>query len=40
MLKNCRLMNTLQVEVANKYYSWETRVQDWVQFSKELWRKG
>jgi beta-1,4-mannosyl-glycoprotein beta-1,4-N-acetylglucosaminyltransferase len=32
--------NTLQVEVCNKYYSWETRVQDWVQFSKELWRKG
>jgi beta-1,4-mannosyl-glycoprotein beta-1,4-N-acetylglucosaminyltransferase len=32
--------NTRQVEVCNKYYSWETRVQDWVQFSKQLWRKG
>jgi glycosyltransferase involved in cell wall biosynthesis len=32
--------NTRQVEVCNKYYSWETRVQDWVQFSKELWRKN
>jgi glycosyltransferase involved in cell wall biosynthesis len=32
--------NKQQVEVCNKYYSWETRVQDWVQFSKELWRKG
>ena len=32
--------NTRQVEICNKYYSWDTRVQDWVQFSKELWRKG
>jgi glycosyltransferase involved in cell wall biosynthesis len=32
--------NTRQVEICNKYYSWETRVQDWVQFSKELWRKN
>jgi glycosyltransferase involved in cell wall biosynthesis len=32
--------NTLQVQVCNKYYSWDTRVQDWVQFSKQLWRKG
>jgi glycosyltransferase involved in cell wall biosynthesis len=32
--------NTLQVEITNKYYSWETRVQQWVKFSKELWRKG
>jgi glycosyltransferase involved in cell wall biosynthesis len=32
--------NTKQVEVCNQYYSWETRVQDWVQFSKQLWRKG
>lgn len=32
--------NTHQVETCNKYYSWETRVQDWVQFSKELWRKN
>jgi hypothetical protein len=32
--------NTLQVEMTNKYYSWDTRVEQWVQFSKELWRKG
>jgi glycosyltransferase involved in cell wall biosynthesis len=32
--------NTLQVKVCNQYYSWDTRVQDWVQFSKQLWRKG
>jgi len=32
--------NTDQVKVINQYYSWETRIQDWVQFSKELWRKG
>jgi len=32
--------NTKQVEVCNQYYSWETRVKDWAQFSKELWRKG
>ena len=32
--------NTKQVEVCNNYYSWETRVKDWTQFSKELWRKG
>jgi glycosyltransferase involved in cell wall biosynthesis len=32
--------NKQQVENCNKYYSWETRVQDWVQFSKELWRKN
>ena len=32
--------NKQQVEICNKYYSWETRVQDWVQFSKQLWRKG
>ena len=31
--------NTQQVEICNKYYSWETRTQDWIQFSKELWRK-
>jgi beta-1,4-mannosyl-glycoprotein beta-1,4-N-acetylglucosaminyltransferase len=31
--------NTRQVEICNKYYSWETRTQDWIQFSKELWRK-
>ena len=32
--------NTKQVEVCNEYYSWDTRVAQWVQFSKELWRKG
>jgi glycosyltransferase involved in cell wall biosynthesis len=32
--------NTQQVEVCNKYYSWDTRVEQWVQFSKELWRKN
>jgi hypothetical protein len=32
--------NKQQVEICNKYYSWETRVQDWVQFSKQLWRKN
>ena len=32
--------NTRQVEICNEYYSWDTRVKDWVQFSKELWRKG
>lgn len=31
--------NTLQVEMANKYYSWETRVKDWEKFAEELWRK-
>jgi len=31
--------STRQVEVINQYYSWETRIQDWVQFSKEIWRK-
>lgn len=31
---------TRQVEVINNYYKWETRIKDWVQFSKELWRKG
>lgn len=29
-----------QVEVINKQYSWDTRIEDWVQFSKELWRKN
>lgn len=38
--RNGEFDNTRQVEVCNKYYSWETRIQDWVQFSKELWRKG
>ena len=31
--------NTIQVEMANKYYSWETRVKDWEKFAEELWRK-
>ena len=31
--------NTHQVEIINEYYSWETRVQQWSNFSKELWRK-
>jgi hypothetical protein len=29
----------IQVEVINKYYGWDTRVSDWIHFSKELWRK-
>jgi glycosyltransferase involved in cell wall biosynthesis len=37
--RNGEFDNTQQVEVCNKYYSWETRTQDWIQFSKELWRK-
>lgn len=32
--------NTQQVEVVNKYYDWNTRVEQWVQFSNQLWRKG
>lgn len=32
--------NTLQIEICNKYYGWDSRVKDWVKFSKELWRKG
>lgn len=31
--------NKEQIEVCNKYYSWETRVKDWVEFSKQLWIK-
>lgn len=31
--------SSTQVEVINKYYSWDTRVSDWIHFSKELWRK-
>lgn len=38
--RNGEFDNTRQVEICNEYYSWETRVKDWVQFSKELWRKG
>jgi len=32
--------NSLQVQAINKYYNWDTRIEQWVQFSKELWRKG
>ena len=32
--------STEQVKKVNSYYSWDTRIQDWVEFSKELWRKG
>lgn len=38
--RNGEFDNTRQVEICNEYYSWDTRVKDWVQFSKELWRKG
>ena len=38
--RNGQFDNTTQVEVINNYYSWETRLKDWVQFSKELWRKS
>lgn len=37
--RNSEFDSTRQVEICNKYYSWETRTQDWIQFSKELWRK-
>ena len=37
--RNGEFDNTLQVEMANKYYSWETRVKDWEKFAEELWRK-
>lgn len=37
--RNGEFNNDLQVEITNKYYSWETRTKDWIQFSKELWRK-
>ena len=38
--KNGEFDSTDQVKKANEYYSWDTRVQDWIQFSKELWRKS
>ena len=38
--RNGEFDNTLQVEIANKYYSWETRVKDWEKFAEELWRKS
>jgi len=38
--RNNQFDNTTQVEVINNYYSWETRIKDWVQFSTELWRKN
>lgn len=31
--------NTKQVEICNEYYSWDTRVKEWVEFAKELWVK-
>ena len=37
--RNGEFNSDLQVEITNKYYSWETRTKDWIQFSKELWRK-
>lgn len=37
--RNGEFDSTLQVEMANKYYSWETRVKDWEKFAEELWRK-
>ena len=38
--KNGEFDSTDQVKKANEYYSWDTRVQDWIKFSKELWRKS
>jgi glycosyltransferase involved in cell wall biosynthesis len=37
--RNGQFDSTAQVQVINNYYSWDTRIQDWVKFSKELWRK-
>jgi glycosyltransferase involved in cell wall biosynthesis len=37
--RNGEFDSTTQVQVINNYYSWDTRVQDWIKFSKELWRK-
>lgn len=37
--RNGEFNNDNQVEVINKYYSWDTRTTDWIHFSKELWRK-
>lgn len=38
--RNGNFDNTNQVQIINNYYSWDTRVQDWIKFSKNLWRKG
>lgn len=37
--RNGQFDSTAQVQVINNYYSWDTRIQDWVKFSKKLWRK-
>jgi glycosyltransferase involved in cell wall biosynthesis len=29
---------TLQVQIANKQFGWETRKNDWIEFDKQLWR--
>ena len=31
---------TDQVKKVNEYYSWETRVKDWVELDKKLWVKN
>jgi glycosyltransferase involved in cell wall biosynthesis len=31
---------TDQVKKVNEYYSWETRVKDWVELDKQLWKKS
>ena len=38
--RNGEFDSTHQVEIINNYYNWNTRVHQWIQFSKELWRKG
>lgn len=38
--RNGEFDSTEQVKKVNDYYSWETRIKDWVKFSQELWRKG
>jgi len=30
--------STLQVQIANKQFSWETRLNDWIELDKQLWR--
>lgn len=37
--KKGKFNSSQQVEMINNYYSWETRKSDWINFSKELWRK-
>jgi glycosyltransferase involved in cell wall biosynthesis len=32
--------STDQVKKVNEYYSWETRVKDWIELDKKLWKKG